>query len=44
MTEYQFFATCPKSLEGLLLAEITQLGATDARETVAGVYFSAEKY
>jgi len=40
MTEYQLFATCPKSLEGLLFNEITQLGATDVRETVAGVYFS----
>lgn len=40
MIEYQFFATCPKSLEGLLLTEILQLGATDVRETVAGVYFS----
>jgi 23S rRNA (guanine2445-N2)-methyltransferase / 23S rRNA (guanine2069-N7)-methyltransferase len=41
MTEYQFFATCPKSLEGLLLTETLQLGAQDVRETVAGVYFSA---
>ncbi len=39
MTEYQFFATCPKSLEGLLLTEILQLGASEVRETVAGVYF-----
>lgn len=39
MTEYQYFATCPKSLEGLLQTEILQLGATDVRETVAGVYF-----
>ncbi|HWV14294.1 MAG TPA: bifunctional 23S rRNA (guanine(2069)-N(7))-methyltransferase RlmK/23S rRNA (guanine(2445)-N(2))-methyltransferase RlmL [Cellvibrio sp.] len=39
MIEYQFFATCPKSLESLLLAELTQLGATETRETVAGVYF-----
>jgi 23S rRNA (guanine2445-N2)-methyltransferase / 23S rRNA (guanine2069-N7)-methyltransferase len=39
MTQYQFFATCPKSLEGLLFSELTQLGATDLRETVAGVYF-----
>lgn len=39
MIEYQFFATCPKSLESLLLAELTQLGATEVRETVAGVYF-----
>lgn len=40
MTQYQFFATCPKSLEGLLFSELAQLGATDLRETVAGVYFS----
>ncbi len=40
MTQYQFFATCPKSLEGLLFSELSQLGATDLRETVAGVYFS----
>lgn len=39
MTQYQFFATCPKSLEGLLFTELAQLGATDLRETVAGVYF-----
>lgn len=39
---YQFFATCPKSLEGLLLQELTELGATDLRETVAGVYFSGD--
>lgn len=39
---YQFFATCPKSLEGLLFQELTQLGATDLRETVAGVYFSGD--
>lgn len=42
MTEYQFFASCPKSLEGLLLNEISQLGATEVRETVAGVYFSGD--
>ncbi|MFO1387602.1 bifunctional 23S rRNA (guanine(2069)-N(7))-methyltransferase RlmK/23S rRNA (guanine(2445)-N(2))-methyltransferase RlmL [Cellvibrio sp.] len=40
MTQYQFFATCPKSLEGLLFSELAQLGATELRETVAGVYFS----
>ncbi len=39
MIEYHFFATCPKGLEGLLLAEILQLGANETRETVAGVYF-----
>src|SRR3982750_3165081 len=40
MNQYQFFATCPKSLEGLLFSELTILGATELRETVAGVYFS----
>jgi 23S rRNA (guanine2445-N2)-methyltransferase / 23S rRNA (guanine2069-N7)-methyltransferase len=39
---YQFFATCPKSLEGLLFQELIDLGATDLRETVAGVYFSGD--
>lgn len=39
MIEYQFFATCPKGLEGLLLTEILELGAAEVRETVAGVYF-----
>lgn len=40
MAEYEFFAACPKGLESLLLAEIQALGASDARETVAGVYFA----
>lgn len=35
----QWFATCPKGIEGLLMAELQALGATTARETVAGVYF-----
>jgi len=39
---YQFFATCPKSLEGLLYQELIDLGATDLRETVAGVYFTGD--
>ncbi|MDO3385758.1 bifunctional 23S rRNA (guanine(2069)-N(7))-methyltransferase RlmK/23S rRNA (guanine(2445)-N(2))-methyltransferase RlmL [Gilvimarinus sp. SDUM040013] len=38
----QFFATCPKGLEGLLKTEIESLGAVDCRETVAGVYFDGE--
>lgn len=37
---YNFFATCPKGLESLLLDEIKSLGAESAKETVAGVYFS----
>lgn len=35
----QWFATCPKGIEGLLLAELLALGASGGRETVAGVYF-----
>lgn len=35
-----WFATCPKGLEALLAAELSTLGATTTRETVAGVYFS----
>jgi 23S rRNA (guanine2445-N2)-methyltransferase / 23S rRNA (guanine2069-N7)-methyltransferase len=35
-----FFATCPKGLESLLAAELTQLGADSVKETVAGVSFS----
>ena len=37
-----FFATCPKGLETLLLNELTQLGATSAKETVAGVSFKGD--
>lgn len=38
----QYFAACPKGLENLLLQELEALGASDVRETVAGVYFSGE--
>src|SRR5690554_3273451 len=38
----QFFATCPKGLESLLLDELKALGADGLRETVAGVYFSGD--
>ena len=34
----EFFITCPKGIEGLLLDELRGLGAESARETVAGVY------
>ncbi|ART79335.1 bifunctional 23S rRNA (guanine(2069)-N(7))-methyltransferase RlmK/23S rRNA (guanine(2445)-N(2))-methyltransferase RlmL [Oceanisphaera avium] len=37
-----FFATCPKGLETLLLDELTQLGATQLQETVAGIGFKAD--
>lgn len=36
----QFFASCPKGLEGLLHQELLSLGASSARETVAGSYFT----
>jgi 23S rRNA (guanine2445-N2)-methyltransferase / 23S rRNA (guanine2069-N7)-methyltransferase len=38
----QLFATCPKGLENLLQDELTALGASQARATVAGVYFDAD--
>ena len=37
-----FFATCPKGLESLLLNELIELGAKDAKETVAGVSFKGD--
>ena len=37
-----FFATCPKGLESILAAELSGLGASDIKETVAGVAFSGE--
>jgi 23S rRNA (guanine2445-N2)-methyltransferase / 23S rRNA (guanine2069-N7)-methyltransferase len=33
----EFFVTCPKGIEGLLLDELNALGADAAKETVAGV-------
>lgn len=39
---HQYFAACPKGIEGLLLKELSELGADDCRETVAGVYFSGD--
>src|SRR5690554_1742384 len=38
----QLFITCPKGLENPLQDELDQLGATDVRQTVAGVSCSAE--
>jgi len=35
----QFFAACPKSLEELLANELTTLGATATKLTIAGVHF-----
>lgn len=42
MKTFEYFATCPKGLESLLLAEIKNLGADTARETVAGVHFEGD--
>lgn len=39
----EYFAACPKGLENLLFTELTSLGASSVRETVAGVYFSGER-
>lgn len=36
----QWFASCPKGLEGLLFSELSALGGESLRETVAGCYFS----
>ncbi len=35
----EWFATCPKGLEGLLATELSTLGADAVKESVAGVYF-----
>lgn len=37
---WDIFVNCPKGLESLLLAELQSLGASEVRETVAGVYAS----
>ena len=35
-----FFATCPKGLEGVLLEEMQSFGAENIKSTVGGVFFS----
>jgi 23S rRNA (guanine2445-N2)-methyltransferase / 23S rRNA (guanine2069-N7)-methyltransferase len=37
-----FFASCPKGLEYLLVDELNALGAANVREALAGVYFRGE--
>lgn len=39
---FNFFATCPKGLEGLLRTELLSLGFDNVRETVAGVACSGD--
>ena len=38
----EFFVTCPKGIEGLLLDELRALGAQSLKETVAGVSVTAD--
>lgn len=42
MSELPYFAACPKHLELLLKDELLSLGATDAKEALAGVQFDAQ--
>lgn len=37
-----YFVTCPKGLEGLLLGELNDLGCGSLKETVSGVHFSGD--
>ncbi len=38
-SDRQWFAACPRGLESLLSAELSELGVFSTRETIAGVYF-----
>lgn len=40
MSQYHFFATCPRGLESVLVKELDDCGATDIRETDGGASFS----
>ena len=39
---YEFFASCPKGVEGLLAEELATLGGEAIRQTVAGCYFTSD--
>ncbi len=39
---YDFFASCPKGMEGLLAEELAELGGEEIRQTVAGCHFKGE--
>ena len=41
--EQQYFATCPKGIESLLLAELQAMGFEQVKETVAGVFFTTDQ-
>lgn len=40
MSQYHFFATCPRGLEAILAAELADCGATAIRQTDGGASFS----
>ncbi len=42
MTDFAFFATCPRGLESLLAEELAGFGATDVRAVPGGVAFRGE--
>lgn len=42
MKTYQYYAACPKGLEGLLLEELISLNVESPRETIGGVHFSGD--
>ena len=42
MSVRDFFASCPKGLEYLLVDELNALGASEVREALAGVHFRGE--
>jgi len=41
-SQYRFFATAPKAMEGLLAAELKSLGAASVQETRAGASFQGD--
>ena len=41
-SQYRFFATAPKAMEGLLAAELKSLGAADVQEARAGAGFQGD--
>ncbi len=42
MTQYQFFATTPKAMEGILANEIQALGGQNVQQKMAGVAFQGD--
>jgi 23S rRNA (guanine2445-N2)-methyltransferase / 23S rRNA (guanine2069-N7)-methyltransferase len=42
MKTYQYYAACPKGLDGLLLEELISLNVESPRETIGGVHFSGD--